>query len=314
MKKFYILLCIAALCLFIFGCREIDDANINTEPTVHSVTFISEGKTYESNIIETGNVVAPPIKDPTKTNHKFLGWYTDGDYSQLYDFSTPVTKSIRLYAKFQLDTEALALGAEKAKNHIVKIQNKCYNSEDDATVIDTLGVIFVRSGKYCYTLAPCHAVKKMDNYKAQEVTVFDVDGNSYKGYSYRRSEQDPVAIIEEYDLALVCFEYSGSKLGAVERQTSNPDIGDIAIALDAKDKIAYGEITDYKAYEWDVDENLSNVDFDVLHHSAVLEGSKESILFDISFSLVGITYTTEDGTAYAIPASRIHEFLYKYVY
>ena len=38
---------------------------------------------------------------PTKTGYKFIGWYTDKDFSTAYDFSQIVTNDITLYAKWE---------------------------------------------------------------------------------------------------------------------------------------------------------------------------------------------------------------------
>jgi len=68
---------------------------------VYTVTFNTDG----------GNEIAPvPVKaygtvakpaTPVKPDCKFGGWYSDAGKQNKYDFSTPVTKNITLYAKWE---------------------------------------------------------------------------------------------------------------------------------------------------------------------------------------------------------------------
>lgn len=62
----------------------------------YTVTFSYNGKTKKEQVFE-GNTVNP-IPNPEKEDYKFLGWY---EKDELYDFSTPVTKNIKLVAKFE---------------------------------------------------------------------------------------------------------------------------------------------------------------------------------------------------------------------
>ncbi len=78
------------------------DAGINNvSPGVACVvTFYTDGgSAVASAHVESGSTVAKPA-DPTKSGYRFEGWYADHELKQLYDFSTPVTASITLYAKW----------------------------------------------------------------------------------------------------------------------------------------------------------------------------------------------------------------------
>ncbi|GAE06792.1 S-layer homology domain-containing protein [Paenibacillus sp. JCM 10914] len=46
------------------------------------------------------NGAATPPSDPTRTGHTFEGWYEDSRLTTVYDFTTPVTADISLYAKW----------------------------------------------------------------------------------------------------------------------------------------------------------------------------------------------------------------------
>ena len=70
--------------------------NINT----YTVTFNTNGgTTITSQSVNHGNLVAEPTT-PEKENYAFEGWYSDPELTTEYDFETPVTSNITLYAKW----------------------------------------------------------------------------------------------------------------------------------------------------------------------------------------------------------------------
>ena len=68
----------------------------------HKVTFDDclESTTNQVVEVEDGDTVAKPA-DPVCEGYKFLGWFTDTALTQEYDFNTPVTSDMTLYAKWQ---------------------------------------------------------------------------------------------------------------------------------------------------------------------------------------------------------------------
>lgn len=83
-------------------------SNINEDHTISvkyakkcTVTFDSKGGTEinPDNVIP-GETATEPA-NPTKNGSTFKGWYTDENYTTLYDFSTPVNEDITLYAKWE---------------------------------------------------------------------------------------------------------------------------------------------------------------------------------------------------------------------
>ncbi len=319
MKKTRILLLIFVCLLgcFFVSCDKIrNDMGItDSKPDTLSVTFIADSKRFYGAITESGGVVAKPSKEPTKTNYKFVGWSLDEESYVPYDFRTPVSESFSLYAHFTFDTEALKESIEKARNSIIKIENKCYNSDSDFTLYEGIGFIFYKNDSHCYAVTNCQSMMANSKYKNQAVTVKDVDGKSYVGYSYRYSETSPIAAIPEYDLAVVAFEYTGSKLKPLPREDKAPAISETVVALgkESGDE-AYGEVIDIKPYEAPLNEALSNVDFDVIYHNANLEGQAQGVLFNLNMTVAGFTYVSENGISYTVPSVKISEFLNKYVY
>ena len=72
--------------------------------TEYTVTFESNGGSeVEAQIIAEGEKVTEP-EDPTREGYIFSGWYTDKEFTNAYDFDTPVTVDIVLYAKWEEDT------------------------------------------------------------------------------------------------------------------------------------------------------------------------------------------------------------------
>jgi uncharacterized repeat protein (TIGR02543 family) len=66
----------------------------------YTVTFNSNGGTpVPSQTKNHGEQVTPPA-DPTRDGYTFEGWYSDSALTSVYNFSTPVTDNITLYAKW----------------------------------------------------------------------------------------------------------------------------------------------------------------------------------------------------------------------
>ena len=95
-----------------------------TAKWAHGVTFISNGGTnIASQLIDDGGTVATP-ETPTKANCVFYNWYTDADFTQVYDFTSPVTNNVVLYAKWESQVERVA--GEEARDTAAKIVQEAY--------------------------------------------------------------------------------------------------------------------------------------------------------------------------------------------
>ena len=57
------------------------------------------GSPVSSKVVDYGYTLAKPT-DPEKTGYDFGGWYTDESFTNPFDFSTPITEDITLYAKW----------------------------------------------------------------------------------------------------------------------------------------------------------------------------------------------------------------------
>ena len=82
--------------IIVDGVLKITEAEVQ----IHTVTFVSNGGSdVPSQKVEHEKTATKPA-DPTRFGYTFDAWYTDGTYTTKYDFSTPVTADITLYAKW----------------------------------------------------------------------------------------------------------------------------------------------------------------------------------------------------------------------
>ncbi len=73
-------------------------------PATHTITFNTNGAgDIAPQIVENGQKCAKPDPEPVKEGYTFDGWYTDSECTKAYDFETPVTEDITLYAKWTED-------------------------------------------------------------------------------------------------------------------------------------------------------------------------------------------------------------------
>ncbi len=91
----------------------VNTLNLKLAGAVLTVTFNSNGGTsVSSKKVQTGSTIEKP-KDPVKPakkekysrydNYAFEGWYTDPELTKGFDFSSPVTDDVTLYAKWLND-------------------------------------------------------------------------------------------------------------------------------------------------------------------------------------------------------------------
>lgn len=67
----------------------------------YTVTFETNGGTaIEAQLVPEGTFATKPATAPTKEGNLFEGWYTEQTMTNPFDFYTPITKDITLYAKW----------------------------------------------------------------------------------------------------------------------------------------------------------------------------------------------------------------------
>lgn len=58
------------------------------------------GSTIADIVIDSGSTIAKPA-NPTKDNYTFAGWYEDGTFEHEFNFNTPITENITIYANWE---------------------------------------------------------------------------------------------------------------------------------------------------------------------------------------------------------------------
>ena len=88
--------------LTVSGSMPDSDVTIDVTFTAkdYTVTYESNGgRTVPSQAVKYNETANKPA-DPTKSGYPFAGWYTEEKLTNKYDFATPVTGNITLYAKW----------------------------------------------------------------------------------------------------------------------------------------------------------------------------------------------------------------------
>jgi len=96
MKKTLIALMLVLLsAMLIVSCS-------NSSKKVYTITFNSNGGSDIADVeVKEGEKVPKPTTDPTMIGYEFVNWTTDEDGEKAYDFETPVTSNITLYAQWK---------------------------------------------------------------------------------------------------------------------------------------------------------------------------------------------------------------------
>lgn len=101
--------------------------------TVYEVTFVyndGTGATQVKQIVEGEKVEKPA--DPTLEGATFQGWFTDEALANAYDFDTPVTASMSLYASWKVSRYTVTFHYNHANNSSVYTTTK--NIRPDAKI------------------------------------------------------------------------------------------------------------------------------------------------------------------------------------
>lgn len=147
------------------------------EPTKHTVTF-KDGDTETSVKVVDNQKVTKPA-DPTKTGYSFLGWYKEGSTTP-FDFSTPITADIKLYAKWEAKpvtpvVKALNISERSYSN------GRFYGKVTDS---DGLGVKDATVSLYNYNGSLVRTAVTTDANGYFDIYVGDYYYGYYDGYYY----------------------------------------------------------------------------------------------------------------------------------
>ena len=103
----------------------------------YTVSYDTDGgSAVNSQVVSYGKRATRPINDPTKTGYTFNGWHEDEDYMFEYDFDSPVTKSITIYAEFKINKYTVSYdtdGGSAVNSQVVSHGNKATRPINDPT-------------------------------------------------------------------------------------------------------------------------------------------------------------------------------------
>ena len=81
-------------------------------PVVYTITFNSnDGTLVAPQNVNAGEKLTEPTPAPTREGFTFDGWYEDSAFSKKFDFNTPITDSMTLYAKWTENKYTLTFDA-----------------------------------------------------------------------------------------------------------------------------------------------------------------------------------------------------------
>ena len=100
MKKLFTIIIIVTI-IFI-PCVTVNALESSTETNEqYNVYFNTNGGSeIADQTLDSNDKVTEPL-DPTKTGYRFLGWYSDEELTNEYNFNTEVTSNLTLYAKWE---------------------------------------------------------------------------------------------------------------------------------------------------------------------------------------------------------------------
>ena len=136
----------------------------STDPDTYMVSFNSQGgSVVDSQNVKSGETATEPTTVPTRAGFDFGGWYTDKDCTTEYDFSTPVTGNLILYAKWTLNTYTVTVNAGA---NMTTTGSTNQTVDQGATITD---VVYTAADGYYFPT----------DYAVEEVNGISVTRNSY---------------------------------------------------------------------------------------------------------------------------------------
>ncbi|MDE7162248.1 MAG: InlB B-repeat-containing protein, partial [Anaeroplasmataceae bacterium] len=96
----------------------------------HTLHLIIDGTQTDKAI--NNNAVISTVITPTKEGYTFIGWFTDANYQNAFDSSTPITEDKTLYGHFQIKTYTVTF-----KNGTTTFSTKTVNHNAKVTAPDS---------------------------------------------------------------------------------------------------------------------------------------------------------------------------------
>ncbi|MCR5231135.1 MAG: trypsin-like peptidase domain-containing protein, partial [Acholeplasmatales bacterium] len=289
------------------------DVPVPVEKGDYTVTFIlNNGYVYQSVTTSENKVLRP--ENPKKEYASFIGWATNLDYQELFNFNSKITSNVVLYAKYSYDYVSLF---NKASSDVVisNVRVELWKEGSNETKPKALGsgVIVHESNNYYYCLTNNHVVYDSDNNTF--IKIVDAYNNEYEGMVLCKDAT--------YDLALIrIHKHQALRVSKIaEYQVyKNELVFAIGEPYGLSNTVTTGYLLGKRTNipsESTIDQ--SNITFDIYYSSAPINsGSSGGGLYDSCLNLIGINFAScvnEDNefvSSETIPSPEVLEFLKKY--
>lgn len=188
-------------------------------PEVYQVTFKDGDSIFATDYANSGDTVTKPT-DPTQTGYAFDGWYSDENFSKEWNFDTPITEDIPLYAKWTPKTYNVTFDTNDGTINGDVVTSYTYG------VGATLPVNVIRTG---YTFGGWYENSNFSGEPVKEISKTDTDDKTY--YAKWLSADTGVSrvIVSDQDAAI-----NGNAISVtLPAGSSLPTAGDIQITAAA---------------------------------------------------------------------------------
>lgn len=285
------------------------------------VTFYVNDSIWATALSKSGEAIFTPDM-PSDDSSIFAGWYLDKDFKTPFDFSATYTSDTPVYARFIFsDNNIINKVTTEIIPSIVTIRTTYYKYQGFQRVSQnaTSSGFVVNYGGKALVMTNCHSVELIDGFTSMTIVVEDYLGKQYSAEILSVGESRVISA--DYDLAVLSV--SGmTDIPPLEFADKGVSIGDEIISLGSpagqKNAISLGTVGSFGVVTIDIEENISNVNFPVIHHTAPIKGgSSGGCILNKELLVVGVNFAGKDGDSftdgYSIPLDKVLEFLATYL-
>ena len=201
-----------------------DHADAAVEPLVqnlenaasYTVSFDSKGgSAVDSQTVTSGETAVKPT-DPTMDVYTFIGWYSDEALTSAYDFNTPVTGNITLYAKWEIPINGTTFPDETFRNLVSADFDK--NSDGFLSAAEIGAVTDIRCRWRCIAslkgIEYFTSLQTLDCYSNQ-LTSLDLSANTALTTLYCNNNQLDSLNVSK-NAALISLNCRGNQLTSLD--------------------------------------------------------------------------------------------------
>ena len=294
------------------------------ESFTYNVTYVYNNGQKPQMVLVNWHTYLEPPAPPKRDGYSFIGWYTEPECTQLFDFtSTMPTDDMVLYAGYALDYTTMGqMLISNATSSTVKITTRSYTSLIMGLVEVTShtkvgeGVIIKDGSGYYYVLTTEDLIAKKEGYENVSYTIEDYYGNTYTA-NYKHSS-------DAYNLGVLYFEKGEKVLFPTDISGAQPGVSDkIAIVNYNEDGLLHPDFGEVLAYEHIVHSSIGSEAGDI-RFNMMVHNAKTDIkitgrpVFNMNLELVGIQCGTisdkdvEYENSHVIPLEAIKKYIDAY--